>query len=118
MVSDSPGSYPITITAANTLGSTSQTFTLKVDAPPVITSASTASAAPGTPFSFTVTATGYPPPSLKKTGTLPKGITWHAATSTFSGIPAAGTDGTDPITITATNSTGTVTQTLTITING
>jgi streptogramin lyase len=115
---DSPGAYPLTITAANTLGSTSQTVTLKVDAPPDITSASTANATVGDPFTFTVTATGYPGPSFKKTGTLPKGITWHAATGTFSGTPAAGTDGTYPITVTATNSTSAATQTFTITVTG
>lgn len=113
---DSPGAYAITITATNPLGATSQTFTFNVDSPPVITSADSASAATGTPFSFTVTAAGFPSPSLKKTGTLPKGISWHAATGTLSGTPAASSTGTYPISFSATNSSGTVSQTFTLTV--
>jgi streptogramin lyase len=113
---DSPGAYPITITATNPLGATSQTFTLNVDSPPVITSDDGAAAIAGTPFSFTLTAAGFPSPSFKKTGTLPRGITWHAATGTLSGTPAASSAGTYPITFTATNSSGTVSQTFTLTV--
>jgi len=113
---DSPGAYPITVTATNPLGSMSQTFTLNVDAPPVITSDDSATAATGTPFSFTVTAAGFPSPSLKKTGTLPQGITWHAAAGTLSGTPSASSAGAYPITFTATNSSGTVSQTFTLTV--
>jgi streptogramin lyase len=111
------GLYPITITATNSLGAVSQTFTLKVLEAPVITSADSAQALSGSPFSFTVTATGYPGPSLKKTGTLPKGVTWQASTGTLSGTPAAGTAGAYPITFTATNSSGSVSQTFTLTVS-
>jgi streptogramin lyase len=113
----SAGAYPITITADNATGVTSQTFTLKVDDGPEITSADTAAATSGSPFSFTVTTTGYPAPTITKTGTLPKGLTWQRSTGTISGTPAAGDAGTYPITFTAKNSSGTVTQEFTLTVS-
>ncbi|HUZ35804.1 MAG TPA: putative Ig domain-containing protein [Streptosporangiaceae bacterium] len=111
------GSYPITVTATNSLGTTSQTFTLKVDQPPAITSPSTATASTGSAFSFQITTTGYPAPRLTKLGTLPKGLTFKAGAGTITGTPAAGTAGTYQIAITAKNSSGTTSQTLTITVS-
>jgi hypothetical protein len=111
------GAYPITVTATNTLGSTSQTFTLKVDQPPAFTSPGTASAPIGRPLSFQITTTGYPAPRLTKLGTLPKGLTFKAGAGTITGTPAPGTAGTYLITITAKNSSATTTQTITITVS-
>ena len=51
----SGGSYQLTITATNQLGTTSQTFTLNVDEAPTITSPHTASGVVGSAFSFRVT---------------------------------------------------------------
>jgi hypothetical protein len=112
----SGGSYSITVTATNQLGSSSQTFTLKVDQASAITSPASATATIGSAFSFTVTTTGYPAPRLTKAGTLPAGITFKAATGAFSGTPKAGAAGTYTIAITATNSTSTVTQNFTLTV--
>jgi hypothetical protein len=67
----------------------------------------------GTAGSFTVSATGTPAPTLAETGTLPSGVTFTSSTA-LSGTPAAGTGGIYPIEVTATNSVGTVTQTLTL----
>jgi streptogramin lyase len=111
------GSYPVTITAINATGTTSETFTLNVDDAPAITSADNANATVGSTFSFKVTATGFPTPAITKTGILPKGITFQASTDTFNGIPKAGTAGSYPITITAKNSTATMTQSFTLTVN-
>ncbi len=108
------GAYPITITATNSLGTTSATFTLKIDQPPAITSPDNATASTGSPFTFPIATTGYPAPRLAKLGALPKGLTFKAGTGTISGIPASGTAGTYQITITATNSSGTTTQTFTL----
>ncbi len=113
----SGGSYSITVTAANSLGSISQTFTLKVNETPAITSAATTSATVGSVFSFQVMATGFPSPSITKTGTLPRGVTFNGTTNTFSGTPKAGTAGTYPITITAKNSSGTITQNFVLTVS-
>jgi len=106
----SGGSYSITVTATSSSGTTSQTFTLKVNEAPAITSAATANATQGMPFSFQVTASGFPAPTISKTGTLPAGISFQASTGTFSGTPHAGTAGSYPITITVHNTSGTVMQ--------
>jgi hypothetical protein len=52
--------------------------------------------------SFPVTASGYPNPTFTESGPLPSGVTL-ASNGLLSGIPAAGTAGTYPIVITATN---------------
>jgi peptidoglycan/xylan/chitin deacetylase (PgdA/CDA1 family) len=71
----------------------------------------------GTAGSFTVTATGFPTPTLSESGTLPSGVTLSTA-GVLSGTPAAGTGGTYPITITASNGvTPNATQNFTLTVN-
>jgi large repetitive protein len=75
----------------------------------------------GNPGSFTVTATGSPTPSLTESGALPTGVTFadnDNGTATLSGTPAGGTDGTYPLTFTASNGVGTsATQNFTLTVN-
>ena len=83
--------------------------------PPAVTSAATANAQVGSPFSFAVTTSGSPAPTVALTaGTLPAGLTFTpgltAGTATIAGTPAAGTGGTYPITLTATNVAGVATQ--------
>jgi hypothetical protein len=60
---------------------------------PTITSLSTASAVVGTPFSFTITTTGVPVPTISQVGRkLPKGLTFVSngdGTATISGTPLA-----------------------------
>ena len=111
------GTYPITITASNGVSSNAmQSFTLTVDQAPVITSAASTTFAVGTAGSFTATASGYPPPTFSETGTLPSGITLSSG-GVLSGTPAAGTDGTYPITITAQNGVSpSAMQTFTLTV--
>ena len=111
------GSYPITITAQNGVGTNAtQSFTLTVNQAPVITSASSAIFTVGTAGSFTVTATGVPAPTLSESGALPSGVTFNAATGVLSGTPAAG--GIYPITITAQNGVGVnATQSFSLTVN-
>jgi hypothetical protein len=112
------GSYPITITATNATGTTTQAFTLTNDQAPTITSPSTASFATGVAGSYTITTTGYPAPSLTESGTLPAGLTFKDngnGTGTISGTPTAA--GTATVTISATNASGsTATLSLTITV--
>lgn len=55
---------------------------------------------------FKVTTTGTPRPTLWKTGTVPRGITFNQATGVLSGTPAKGTAGSHAITFTATNGDG------------
>lgn len=114
---DSGGSYAVTVTATNGLGSATQSFTLKINDAPEITSTSSTAATIGSAFSFQVTATGFPVPKLTKAGTLPKGIAFNAASGSFSGTPKANTAGSYPITITAKNSTGTTSQSFTLVVH-
>ena len=68
------GTYPITITAANGQSpNATQSFTLTVDAAPVITSAASATFVAGASGSFTVTSTGTPTASLSKSGSSAEG---------------------------------------------
>jgi subtilisin-like proprotein convertase family protein len=112
------GQYPITITASNAVSpDATQSFTLTVDEPPTITSANSTTFTPGTNGSFSVTASGYPASTFSETGPLPSNVTLSPAGS-LSGIPAAGTGGTYPITITASNGIGTnATQSFTLTVS-
>lgn len=68
---------------------------------------------------MTVTGTGTPAPSLTESGTLPSGVTFTDngdGTANFNGMVAATAAGTYNLTITATNSAGTVSQSFTLTI--
>jgi sugar lactone lactonase YvrE len=113
------GTYSLTLTASNGIGTNAtQSFTLTIDQAPAITSASSATFTVGTAGTFTVTATGYPAPTLSETGTLPSGITFNAPTGVLSGTPAAGTGGTYNLTFTASNGTPTnATQSFTLTVD-
>jgi hypothetical protein len=117
----SGGSYPITISATNPTGSTSQTFTLTNSEAPSITSAATTSFYLGAPSAtYTVTTTGFPAATITETGTLPTGLSFAAGTTagtaTISGVTTAAV-GTYPVTISATNTSGsTATLSLVITV--
>ena len=99
----SGGTYPITITASNgNLPNATQNFTLTVGQAPAFNSANSTNFSVGAVSSFTVSATGSPAPTFSETGALPSGITL-SATGALSGTPVAGTGGSYPITITASN---------------
>jgi hypothetical protein len=75
-------------------------------AAPVITSATATTFSVGKKGSFTVIATGAPVPDLSITGPLPAGVVFTDkgyGTATLSGTPSAGTGGSYPITIEASN---------------
>ncbi len=80
------GSYQLDITASNGVGAgASQTFTLTVDQPSLITSANSTTFSHGVAGSFTVTASGYPTPTISEWGNLPAGVTF--ADGVLSGTP-------------------------------
>ncbi len=111
------GSYKLTISASSLLGTATQAFTLTVDQAPSITSAATATATRGTPFSFTFTSAGYPRANLGHTGSVP-GLAYTNTgngTLTLSGTPTRA--GTYPVTITVKNAYGSDTQTFTLTVS-
>jgi hypothetical protein len=117
----SAGIYTLTITASNGVSpDATHTLAITVLQLPQITSGASTSATVGSPIHFKVTTTGFPAPSLAKLGLLPRGVTFvnnHDGTATIKGTPAAGTAGTYPITITAKNTAGSVTQTFTLTVS-
>lgn len=69
------GSYPVTLTATNTISAATQPFTLTVGTAPAITSAARYYFEPGGADFFNGTATGSPAPSLTETG-APAGVTF------------------------------------------
>ena len=112
--------YILKITAKNSAGSVVQTFSLVVIQTPAVTSATTATFTTAKSGTFKVTTSGTPAPALSHSGTLPSGVNFvdnGNGTATISGTPAAGTGGTYPVTITAMNSAGTVTQNFTLVVN-
>jgi hypothetical protein len=115
-------SNSVSVSGAGAASTNSNTDTITIDIPPAINSASSTTFAPGANGTFTVTATGTPTPSLSDGGaTLPSAVTFvdnGNGTATLSGIPAAGTGGTYPITITASNgATPNATQSFTLTVS-
>ncbi len=111
------GKYPLTITASNGSGTATQGFTLTVNQAPAITSPNNATFVVGAPNTFTVTVTGFPAPTLSVSGTLPGGVTFNSSTGVLSGVPAAGSAGTDPLTFTVANGVaGDATQSFTLTV--
>ena len=111
------GSFPITMKATNGVGSDdTQSFTLTVNDAPAITSANHTTFTKGSAGSFTVTATGYPVPTIGESGTLPAGVTFNSATGVLSGTPTQ--SGSFSITLGATNGVGSdATQSFTLTVN-
>ena len=108
------GSYAVVVTnPAPGGGSSTLSFPVN-NAPPVITSATTASGTVGSAFSYQITATNTPA-SYGATG-LPVGLTVNSGTGLISGTPTAA--GTSTVTLSATNSRGTGTASLALTIAG
>jgi streptogramin lyase len=126
-----PGSgkvYPLHFTATSGAGSVSQTFTLTVDEAPAFSSPNGDTLLAGSPGSFRVTATGFPPPTLSESviDTLPPGLTFNpavggvggAAVGLLSGTPAATSGGSYTLHFAATNGVGVGTvQTFTLTVD-
>ncbi|MES2692571.1 MAG: putative Ig domain-containing protein, partial [Verrucomicrobiota bacterium] len=109
----SAGTYDVVVT--NTSGSIlSNAVTLTVTAAaPTITNPSLSEAATvGTPFSYTITASGSP--TSYSASPLPAGLTINTATGVISGTPT--TPGTTNVLLGATNGSGTSNATLTITV--
>jgi hypothetical protein len=116
------GVYSLTLTADNQVGSpVTQDFTLTVDQDPTFTSGSSAAAQAQSPFSDTITTSGFPTPTLSESGTLPAGVTFTDngdGTASLAGTPAVGSGGTYPLTLTADNGVGgPVTQSFSLTVD-
>ena len=104
------GDYLLHLTAWNgVIPVATQDFTLTITRPPAITSVNNATFVVATPNTFTIaTRNSVPKATLSYTGTLPAGVSFvpnSNGTATLSGMPAAGSEGIYPITITAANGT-------------
>ena len=117
--SETSGTYLLTITAANSAGTSIQSFDLVVDSVPAFTSAAKVTFTTGTSGTFTATTSGFPTPALTLTGTLPSGLTFADnadGTATISGTVASGTAKKYTFTLKAKNTAGSVTQTFTLVV--
>lgn len=107
------GTYPISLSATNAAGTGTGVLTLVINpAPPVVTSATTASGVQGQAFSYQITASGMPT-SYAASG-LPAGLSINGTNGLISGVPTQ--TGVFPLVLAATNATGTGTANLTLTI--
>ena len=106
------GTVRLTISATNAIGTGSATLTITVAGAPVITSATSAAATVGEPFTYHITANNNPT-SFSASG-LRDSLTFNADTGVISGTPT--TAGSLRVTISASNTAGTGSATLTITV--
>jgi LruC domain-containing protein len=110
------GTFNVELTASNVYGEDNKTLTIIITQPvdpPVITSVLTRQATVNEPFSYLLTASGSGPVDLN-VNNLPDGLSFDTETSIISGSPTAA--GVYSITLTATNSGGTTTETLVLTV--
>ncbi len=109
----STGTWTVALSATNSNGTVTATLALTIKAAsPVITSASTANGTMGTAFSYQIAATNLPT-SYSASG-LPAGLSVSTTTGLISGTPTAA--GTSKVMLSATDSSGTGSATLTLTI--
>lgn len=118
-VTDSTGLFNVGITATNSGGSTTQNLAISVTQPqaPTITSPASASFTVNQAGVFHFTATGAPAPTFSLSGpSLPAGLSFSSPT--LSGAPISADNSPLVFTVTASNASGTVQQTFTLTIIG
>ena len=107
------GTYNINIQAINAAGSDSKTLALSLDATPIINSSLSASGEVNVPFSYFITATNVP--TNFSATSLPPGLSINTATGEISGTPNA--NGSFVVGISATNSSGTDAESLSLNIS-
>ncbi len=108
-----PGTASVPLGATNAFGTGSATLSITIAAAavaPIITSPTSIPATAGAPITYVIVATGLPT-SYTATG-LPAGLALNPLTGAITGTPA--TPGTYTVVITATNTAGTSTVSLTI----
>ena len=112
---NSTGTSTVTISATNDGGTVSSTLTLTVNgavAAPVITSTNSASGTVGSAFSYQITASNNP--TSFGASNLPAGLSNNSTTGLISGTPTVA--GTNSVILSASNTGGTGTNNLTLTI--
>jgi large repetitive protein len=114
------GPYPVTFTAKNSAGSTSQSFTFFIDRAPTVAKIKDTTGTVGTALAVNVSATGWPAGQFGDPGLLPTGLTFtdHGdGTASITGTPSPGSGGASVITLTASNFLGSDSQSFTLTID-
>ena len=113
------GTFNLSFKAHNGAGAdANQSFLLTVNQAPSITSATGTTFTVGVAGSFSVTASGFPKPTLSESGALPTGVTFAPSTGALAGTPASGTNGTYNLTFTAANGVSpNAVQNFTLTVN-
>ena len=101
-----PGTFNVVVTATDSGSpavqtSANYTITINLPAPPVVNATPLPLRGENLPYSFTFTASGYPPLTWSESGALPTGLTFDNNTGTLSGTPTQ--TGSFPITVTATD---------------
>jgi YVTN family beta-propeller protein len=108
------GVYRLALTARNKNGTATQAFTLTVTSAPAIRKIGEISVKVGAALRLTVRTTGYPAPALAESGPLPAALSFTDngnGTAVVTGtLTASSGGGRYPVTITATNSSGTATR--------
>jgi Putative Ig domain len=115
----SQGGDTVVVTATNNDGSTTQNLLVLVSKAAEIISNDYADFVVGSASSFSIFSDAEPAGTVAVSGTLPRGLslTDHGfGRVTLNGTPAAGSAGVYTLTVVATNSLGTDTQTLTVTV--
>ncbi len=92
-----------------------------VEPPPTIISPDRFDLTVGQPVVDDFVSSGTPPPDLHVSGTFPRGVTFSippfSGRGEIRGIPEAGSEGTYPITVTATNDFGSASQTFVLVVH-
>jgi hypothetical protein len=109
------GTFTFQVTATNTAGSDTETFTLNVNSVPSFTSGTSATFIVGQAGSFQLSASGTPAPTFSLTG-QPSWLSINGSNQLV-GTPPSGTTGPLFFTVTATNSAGSTQQPFTLNVN-
>ncbi|HIP73409.1 MAG TPA: hypothetical protein EYH05_18670, partial [Anaerolineae bacterium] len=111
----SGGDFSVTVQATNTAGSDTQSYTLHVSVPPSITSTPVTNGSVGTPYAYTVTATGDTPITYTL-ATAPAGMTINETTGEITWTPTEAQVGVNPVSVQAINAAGMDTQNFEVTV--
>lgn len=113
------GSYPITLTATNSNGTATQSFTLFVNDAPVFSGPTSANMTVGADSTVSIPISGFPTPNVSVYGTVPSGLIEQVGQTNdleFSGTPSVAEAGSYPLTIVATSPVGTASEAFTLNI--